>query len=169
MKISDFGISRRSSLSTLCKTNIGTPLYQAPEISIDRAKYPRNAGYCGKMADFWSLGIILYVMVVAAPPATSPEEILPFVSFGKRELKWYGEDVKASAKDLIYRLLERNPNFRFSASDVLRHRWIKGYDSMGEYFQKIKSHPFARLPPLKEKVRFLFSFFFFSLFPNAYL
>jgi len=54
IKISDFGLARfisDSNMTTMC----GTPGYVAPEIIIGK-------GY-DKAIDYWSVGVILYIML----------------------------------------------------------------------------------------------------------
>ena len=53
IKISDFGLSRIVK-DELAMTACGTPGYVAPEIL-------GGQGY-GKEVDFWSIGVILYIM-----------------------------------------------------------------------------------------------------------
>ena len=60
IKISDFGLARYVSTDTLATTACGTPGYVAPEIV-------RGNGY-GKEIDYWSIGIILYIMLCGFPP-----------------------------------------------------------------------------------------------------
>lgn len=53
IKVSDFGLARYVQ-NELASTAVGTPGYVAPEIIA-------GAGY-GKEVDYWSIGVILYVM-----------------------------------------------------------------------------------------------------------
>lgn len=59
VKISDFGLARfinNEVMTTMC----GTPGYVAPEII-------NGSGY-DKSIDYWSLGVILYIMLCGFPP-----------------------------------------------------------------------------------------------------
>jgi len=56
IKISDFGLARFVN-QDLMTTACGTPGYVAPEV-IDITK---GGGY-GKAIDFWSIGVILYIL-----------------------------------------------------------------------------------------------------------
>ena len=61
IKISDFGLARFVQNEVeLAHTACGTPGYVAPEIV-------RGDGY-GKEVDYWSIGIILYIMLCGFPP-----------------------------------------------------------------------------------------------------
>lgn len=54
MKISDFGLARYITGNEVMMTQCGTPGYVAPEII-------EGKGY-NETIDFWSLGVILYIM-----------------------------------------------------------------------------------------------------------
>lgn len=60
IKITDFGLSRMNVKSNEAKTICGTPEYLAPEIIL-------KLGY-GKAVDWWTLGSIIYEMLVGVPP-----------------------------------------------------------------------------------------------------
>ena len=60
LKISDFGLARFVQSYELATTACGTPGYVAPEII-------EGKGY-GKEIDYWSIGIILYIMLCGFPP-----------------------------------------------------------------------------------------------------
>lgn len=60
IKITDFGLSRLEVNLNEATTMCGTPEYLAPEIVLKQ-------GY-GKPADWWTLGSIIYEMIVGIPP-----------------------------------------------------------------------------------------------------
>ncbi|XP_027174526.1 serine/threonine-protein kinase SAPK3-like [Coffea eugenioides] len=59
LKICDFGYSKSGLLHSQPKSAVGTPAYIAPEV-LSRKEYD------GKIADVWSCGVTLYVMLVGA-------------------------------------------------------------------------------------------------------
>uniref|UniRef100_A0A452Z6Y6 non-specific serine/threonine protein kinase n=1 Tax=Aegilops tauschii subsp. strangulata TaxID=200361 RepID=A0A452Z6Y6_AEGTS len=67
LKICDFGYSKSSVLHSRPKSAVGTPAYIAPEVL-------RRQEYDGKMADVWSCGVTLYVMLVGAYPFEDPDD-----------------------------------------------------------------------------------------------
>ncbi|PWA36854.1 protein kinase superfamily protein [Artemisia annua] len=86
LKICDFGYSKgwnppshrlrpdkalplheSSVLHSQPKSTVGTPAYIAPEVLLKKE-------YDGKIADVWSCGVTLYVMLVGAYPFEDPEE-----------------------------------------------------------------------------------------------
>ncbi len=60
IKITDFGLSKLNVEGNDAKSICGTPEYLAPEI-IMKMKY-------GKCVDWWTLGSIIYEMLVGIPP-----------------------------------------------------------------------------------------------------
>ncbi|KAK4477746.1 hypothetical protein RD792_017007, partial [Penstemon davidsonii] len=67
LKICDFGYSKSSVLHSVAKSTVGTPAYIAPEV-LSRREYD------GKLADVWSCGVTLYVMLVGAYPFEDPDD-----------------------------------------------------------------------------------------------
>lgn len=61
IKLTDFGLSKQNiSDNHSAKSFCGTPEYFAPEVI-------ENSGH-GKAVDWWSLGAIIYEMLVGLPP-----------------------------------------------------------------------------------------------------
>ncbi|PLB54673.1 Serine/threonine-protein kinase ATG1 [Aspergillus steynii IBT 23096] len=112
LKIADFGFARSLPATSLAETLCGSPLYMAPEI-LRYEKYDAKA-------DLWSVGTVLYEMVVGKPPfrATNHVELLRKIEKGEDKIR-FPEDNPASddIKALIRMLLKRNPVERMNFSD----------------------------------------------------
>ncbi|CAI0413112.1 unnamed protein product [Linum tenue] len=67
LKICDFGYSKSGLLHSQPKSTVGTPAYIAPEV-LSRKEYD------GKIADVWSCGVTLYVMLVGGYPFEDPDD-----------------------------------------------------------------------------------------------
>lgn len=104
LKIADFGFARSLPSTSLAETLCGSPLYMAPEI-LRYEKYDAKA-------DLWSVGTVLYEMVVGRPPfrASNHVELLRKIEKGEDRIR-FPEDNPASSdiKKLIRSLLKRNP------------------------------------------------------------
>lgn len=61
IKIADFGFARILLPKELSKTFCGSAAYAAPELL-------QGLPYHGTMADIWSLGVILYIMICSSMP-----------------------------------------------------------------------------------------------------
>lgn len=89
--------------------------------------------------DIWSCGVVMYILLCGYPPfaGSNRSEVLRNVL--KADVKFRGPEwklVSPEAKDLISRMLIKNPNKRPSARDVFRHPWIQ---MRGLYLLKDKS------------------------------
>ena len=96
----------------------GYPAYVTPEVLLSR-----GARYSGRAADLWSLGIILYTLLVGRYPF---QDSGPFGLFTKIIRGHYTvpDFVSSRARCLIRNLLRRDPSQRLEASDILRHHWF---------------------------------------------
>ncbi|CAI8600463.1 unnamed protein product [Vicia faba] len=101
---------------------VGTPDYLAPEILL-------GMGH-GATADWWSVGVILYELLVGVPPfnAEHPQQI--FDNIINRDIQWpkYPEEISYEAYDLMNKLLIENPVQRLGttgASEVKGHAFFK--------------------------------------------
>ncbi|XP_057781506.1 uncharacterized protein LOC130999850 [Salvia miltiorrhiza] len=109
----------------LAYSTVGTPDYIAPEVLLKK-------GY-GMECDWWSLGAIMYEMLVGYPPFYSDEPM----STCRKIVNWrthlkFPEEAKISpeAKDLICKLLcnvEKRLGTR-GADEIKSHRWFKGIE-----------------------------------------
>ncbi len=103
IKLADFGTSKYVPLGKwkMHQTQVGTPLYWAPEI--DEAKEQ------DEKVDVWSLGICLYEFLVGKPP-----------TFQGADVNW-PDNFDNDAKDLIGKMLMREPQERIALVDIVKH------------------------------------------------
>lgn len=116
VKIIDFGLSARVVPHTKLGDVCGSMAYSPPEIV-------NNVPYDGTAADIWSLGIVLYTLLLGGFPffAADPMQMKDQITHGKlRFPKW----LNASAKELIVTMLHRHPEHRSCIFEVMEHPWL---------------------------------------------
>ena len=119
IKIIDFGLSANITEADILHDVIGTPYYIAPEML---------SGNYSKVVDCWSLGVILYMLLSGTPPfnGKTNEEILMNVYSGSFTFRPKAfKNVSNGAKDLIARLLTKDPLYRITAQQAYMHPWIQ--------------------------------------------
>lgn len=115
VKLGDFGLSKKlDSPNHLTKTKAGTPLYIAPEIAKGE---PYN-----RKADIWSLGIILYGLITLNLPFDF-SSIRSLEDYYKKiiedEYKPLPDKAPQYMKDIVAKMLSKNPNDRPEVDDLL--------------------------------------------------
>lgn len=119
--ISDFGLSKMEGSGDVMSTACGTPGYVAPEVL---AQKPYS-----KAVDCWSIGVIAYILLCGYPPFYDENDSRLFEQILRAEYEFdcpYWDDISESAKDFIKRLMEKDPNKRYTCEQALRHPWIAG-------------------------------------------
>ncbi|XP_030472940.1 probable serine/threonine protein kinase IREH1 [Syzygium oleosum] len=104
------------------RSAVGTPDYLAPEILL-------GTGH-GTTADWWSVGVILFELIVGIPPFNAEHPQTIFDNILNRNIPWprVPEEMSAEAQDLIDRLLTEDPHQRLGASgawEVKQHVFFK--------------------------------------------
>jgi calcium-dependent protein kinase len=118
IKIADFGNSVIYQNRKL-KGCFGSVYYIAPEVL---------ANNYNQKCDVWSCGVIMYILLTGRPPfnGKTDDEIFRNIKIGTFNIE--GDNLPIltdDAKDLIKKLLEKNPERRITAANALEHRWIK--------------------------------------------
>ena len=126
IKLIDYGICKKlQSKMDKTFTKIGTPLYQAPEVILDKGH--------NMMADWWSFGILLYTMHFGKQPWYSSNEPDMLYSIVKDDFT-FPDNIKVSddCKDFITKLQTKNQNDRIGfdggVEAIKSHAWFKDID-----------------------------------------
>ncbi|CAF2360280.1 hypothetical protein BRARA_J02705 [Brassica rapa] len=119
LKTIDFGLSMFFKPDDVFTDVVGSPYYVAPEVL--RKQY-------GPEADVWSAGVIVYILLSGVPPfwAESEQGIFEQVLHGDLDFSsdpW--PSISESAKDLVRKMLVRDPKKRLTAHQVLCHPWVQ--------------------------------------------
>ncbi|XP_071710607.1 serine/threonine-protein kinase SRK2E-like [Rutidosis leptorrhynchoides] len=122
LKICDFGYSKSSVLHSQPKSTVGTPAYIAPEVLLRQE-------YDGKIADVWSCGVTLYVMLFGGYPFEDPNEPKDFRKTIHRILNvQYSipENIQISpeCRHLISRIFVGDPAQRITMAEIKEDEWF---------------------------------------------
>ncbi|KAJ3452389.1 non-specific serine/threonine protein kinase [Anaeramoeba flamelloides] len=123
VKIADFSYVRtdlRKKSGGKTNTFSEKPEYLSPEIIL-------NKEYT-EVVDWWSLGILIYEMLVGMPPFYAEELDDLYMLILRSQIK-VPSSVKTAARDLILKLLDRNPTTRLGSngsSDIKKHPFFSG-------------------------------------------
>jgi len=119
IKISDFGFATRfpTNKQKLLETFCGSYAYAAPEI-LQAEKYD------GKIADIWSLGVVLFAMINGRLPYND-RDIRTLIEQTKTKPRFSSRvNVTAECQDLVCKILTPNSTKRAGLQDILRHPWM---------------------------------------------
>ncbi|OSD04746.1 kinase-like protein, partial [Trametes coccinea BRFM310] len=135
--LTDFGIARaftrkdndrpwkrseRGRDADVTHSLVGTPGYVAPEVYSGKYSYG---------ADVWGTGVVLYCMLVGKlpfgldPKQQRLEEIIARTDSVPADFDLYGV-VDAEVRDLLTKMLEKDPRKRPAIRKLKKHRWFRG-------------------------------------------
>ncbi|XP_059648179.1 serine/threonine-protein kinase SRK2A-like [Cornus florida] len=122
LKICDFGYSKSSLLHSRPKSTVGTPAYIAPEV-LSRREYD------GKLADVWSCGVTLYVMLVGAYPFEDQEDPKNFRKTIQRimAVQYKIPDyvhISQDCRHILSRIFVASPARRITIKEIKNHPWF---------------------------------------------
>ena len=130
LKIIDFGLSNYFTSEPnqeLLITPCGSPCYASPEMVAGKK-------YNGFKIDVWATGIILYAMLCGYLPFEDKNNDILFKKILECKVK-YPKYVGEKAKDLIKKILVKEPDERITISQIKKHPFfIKGKNLFEEKF-----------------------------------
>ncbi|XP_042528265.1 serine/threonine-protein kinase 10 [Dipodomys spectabilis] len=129
IRLADFGVSAKN-LKTLQKRDsfIGTPYWMAPEVVL--CETMKDTPYDYK-ADIWSLGITLIEMAQIEPPHHELNPMRVLLKIAKSDPPTLLTPSKWSAefRDFLKTALDKNPETRPSAAQLLEHPFVSAVTS----------------------------------------
>ncbi len=117
LKLIDFGLSKKYTgyLSTPC----GSPSYVAPEMI-------KGLIYDSLLIDIWSCGIVLYGMIFGYLPFNDQNNEILFSKILNNNIEFPNDVIISNeCRDLINKMLEKEPNKRICINDILNHPFLK--------------------------------------------
>ena len=125
LKLADFGTTKKVKNNEKILSFCGTPDYLAPEVI--------TKNDIDKMADWWSFGILLFEMLCGIPPfyAENINKIYEMITNGTVQFP-QKINISDEAKDIIQKLLEKNPKKRLGSQngilDIKKHPFFSKID-----------------------------------------
>mmetsp|Transcript_6951 Transcript_6951/g.10312 ORF Transcript_6951/g.10312 Transcript_6951/m.10312 type:complete len:578 (-) Transcript_6951:377-2110(-) len=156
IKIIDFGTALNLPVdgSDFVFDNVkrGTEALIAPETSNCYNKF--RAFVYSKQTDIWQAGCFLFIILFAALPFGEGQEaeqrILDSIVTECHLPYYFHGGVSTEAKDLILRMLDKNPATRISTADILKHPWVRYTEQVSdedlgtEYRTRVKSWAYCK-------------------------
>uniref|UniRef100_A0A7N0V6Y0 mitogen-activated protein kinase kinase kinase n=1 Tax=Kalanchoe fedtschenkoi TaxID=63787 RepID=A0A7N0V6Y0_KALFE len=123
IKLADFGASKKVvELATMtgAKSMKGTPYWMAPEVIV-------QTGHSFS-ADIWSVGCTVIEMATGKPPWSQQyQEVAALFHIGTtKSHPPIPEHLSSEAKDFLLRCLQKEPDLRASAAELLQHPFVTG-------------------------------------------
>ncbi|VDN98094.1 unnamed protein product [Rodentolepis nana] len=116
IRVIDFGLCAKNADSKYLNTFCGSLAYAAPEVL-------QNHEYSGPAADIWSMGVILYAMLMGCLPfdPSKPEKLTKLIVKGNYSVD---ETLSKSSQDLLARMLCVDPQSRIGMEELCKHPWV---------------------------------------------
>ena len=130
----------------------GTDALMAPETGRLHARL-KHFVY-SKQTDIWQAGCFLYILLLAALPFGEGDEAERRINDCQPTIShlppFFHSSISEDAKDLILRMLDKNPSTRIKSEHILRHRWVRlnsglSNEDLGpEYRARIRSWAYCK-------------------------
>ncbi|XP_049824391.1 calcium/calmodulin-dependent protein kinase kinase 2 isoform X6 [Aethina tumida] len=121
LQIADLGVCNEFHGSdAFLSSTAGTPAFTAPE-----ALGEHRAGFSGKGADIWSMGITLYAFVYGKVPFYDENKIGLYSKIRSQPVEFPDKpEISDELKDLIRKMLIKDPTKRITLAEIKLHPWV---------------------------------------------
>ncbi|KAA6400880.1 MAG: putative SNF1A/AMP-activated protein kinase [Streblomastix strix] len=125
VKIADFGLAKVISEAQLAVTDLGTPFNMAPELLLGTS--PGN-----NKVDMWSVGVVLFQLATHEYPIKANSLLDLQKKMKMQRIEQFKLIKDNLLRDLLTKLLEFDPNKRFSAEQALQHSYFTSSQAFAE-------------------------------------
>lgn len=123
IKLTDFEFAVQLKENEQTQQHLGTCFYMAPELL---NCLPHNTS-----VDIWAAGIMIYELTAKKKPFNlrleQPQRFIIDLKIKKIPLSFDDNFQDENLKDLLTKMLEKNPDNRITASDALKHPYFEGF------------------------------------------
>ncbi len=118
LKLTDFGGSNYLEGGNVRYTTCGTQIYHSPEMLLKK-------GYDTRV-DIWAIGILIFELMVGRPPFKADAQHSMEDNIVNLRINW-PNTMNLLAKNLISKILKKEPEQRPSLKEILEHQFILSY------------------------------------------
>ncbi|KAI9374520.1 kinase-like domain-containing protein [Aspergillus egyptiacus] len=120
LKVVDFGVSEmfEKDSDMFTAKSAGSPAFLPPELCV-----VKHGDVSGKAADIWSMGVTLYCLRYGRLPFEKPSIFELYEAIKNDPLVCEGE-LDENFKDMIFRILEKDPAKRIRMDELREHPWV---------------------------------------------
>ena len=116
--LTDFGWSNYIRNHRIRNTVCGTPLYLPPEMVSETGH--------NEKADIWCIGVLLFELSTGKVPFEGNDYTTVKYNISRLNISW-PSDIEPDVKDLVSKILKKNPNERLSIEKILSHSFFTKY------------------------------------------
>lgn len=120
LKVVDFGVSEmfQTESDMMTRTSKGSPAFLPPELCV-----VKHGDISARAADIWSMGVTLYCLRYGKVPfdKTNIFEMYDAIKDDEPRLDGEGDE---DFRDLMHRILEKNPEKRIKMAELRDHPWV---------------------------------------------
>ncbi|KAJ9110869.1 hypothetical protein QFC19_001378 [Naganishia cerealis] len=131
IKVADFGMAAWEASEKMLETSCGSPHYASPEIVAGQA-------YHGSCSDIWSCGIILFALITGRLPFDD-DNIRVLLLKVKTGIFDMPDEVQGHVRDLLFRMLEKDPKKRITPVREIPGRPLVSPPSLDEVERPVNS------------------------------
>ncbi|KAK9768055.1 hypothetical protein K7432_001640 [Basidiobolus ranarum] len=119
LKIVDFGVSEMFVKGDdRMKKSAGSPAFMAPELCSGN-----HGDISGRATDIWSMGVTLYCLAFGTLPFPANSIVEIYDSIKNHDLV-IPDTASPELKDLLEKILDKNPDTRIHMDDIRIHPWL---------------------------------------------